>query len=103
MDMSSASLRSEARVAMDQPARYLGQLCKHFAHKLPVELSETTGRITFPATGVCRLTAEDGSLLLQAESPGLEALAQVEDVIARHLVRFAFREPPTITWTRLPD
>jgi hypothetical protein len=103
MTMPAASVRSEARVPTDQPARYLGQLCKHFAHKLPVEQTGAAGCITFPATGACHLRAEEGVLLLQAESPDAAALAQVQDVIARHLVRFAFRDPPPVAWTRLPD
>ena len=36
---------SEARVATAAPARYLAQLCKHFAHKLPVTLGDDRGRI----------------------------------------------------------
>ena len=28
------------------------------------------------------------------------ALARLEDVVARHLLRFAFREKPEIRWTR---
>jgi len=30
-------------------------------------------------------------------------LAQVQDVVARHLLRFAFREPPTIEWHGATD
>jgi hypothetical protein len=28
------------------------------------------------------------------------ALAKLEDVVARHLERFAFREKPEVRWTR---
>lgn len=39
---------SEARVPTTAARRYLGQLCKHFEHKLPVALAEHHGRIDFP-------------------------------------------------------
>lgn len=88
---------SEARIALDQPARYLGQLCKHFAHKLPVTLEEARGSIAFPM-GTCRLEAAEGLLLLRAEADEAEALERLQEVVGRHLLRFAFRAPPAIDW-----
>ena len=88
---------SEARIALDQPARYLGQLCKHFAHKLPVTLEEARGSIAFPM-GTCRLEAAEGLLLLRAEADEAEALERLQEVVGRHLLRFAFRAQPAIDW-----
>jgi hypothetical protein len=96
-----AALTSEARVATELPRRYLGQLCKHFQHKLPVELTETHGRVEF-AMGVCTLDAESvaGVLLMRVEAADEAALAKLEDVVARHLERFAFREALAVAWVR---
>jgi len=91
---------SVAHVAMDQPRRYLGQLCKHFEHKLPVTLNETSGHIAF-SFGTCALSTSAEALVLQAEAADAEALAKTEDVVARHLLRFAFRAPPEIVWQPL--
>src|SRR5262245_59348360 len=91
---------SEARVATALAARYLGQLCKHFAHKLPVRQTEREGRIDFPI-GICRLEAEGDTLVLNAEAPDADSLARLEEVVARHLERFAFRDKPAIDWHRL--
>jgi hypothetical protein len=93
---------AEARVATDMPRRYLGQLCKHFQHKLPVELTDTHGRIDFPM-GVCTLDAEaaPGTLLMRVTTEDDAALAALEGVVGRHLERFAFREPLTVQWVRL--
>jgi uncharacterized protein len=91
---------SEARVATTMAARYLGQLCKHFAHRLPVSQAEREGRIEFPV-GVCRLEAAGDTLILSAEAPDAESLARLEEVVARHLERFAFRDRPAIDWHRL--
>jgi hypothetical protein len=73
------------------------QLCKHFDHKLPVTLAESSGSITFGA-GLCTLTADAEALVLHVTSPDDEALARTQDVVARHLLRFAFRAPPEIVW-----
>jgi hypothetical protein len=97
-----AMMTSTARVATELPRRYLIQLCRHFDHKLPVTLDETVatdaaGRIEFPF-GVCDLAIEPGLLVLRVVAADAEALSRTEDVVARHLVRFAFREPPQISW-----
>ena len=94
---------SEACVATPMGARYLGQICKHFAHKLPVEYADTGsehGKITFQS-GTCILDSDPSSLRLRAESSDAESLARLEDVVVRHLARFAFRETLAITWSRL--
>jgi hypothetical protein len=92
---------SEARVPTGTPARYLGQLCKHFAHRLPVTQNDTTGSIAFPA-GLCRLAVDGETLILRVEAEDGERMAQTQDVVARHLLRFAFRDPPGIVWQAAP-
>jgi hypothetical protein len=90
-------LSSEARV----PSRCLQQLCKHFGHKLPAEFDARHGRVEFPG-GPCELDAgaEAGILHLRVTARDEEGLARLEDVVGRHLERFAFREKPEIRWTR---
>jgi hypothetical protein len=90
---------SISRVATAVPRRYMGQLCKHFEHKLPVLLEAESGRIEFPA-GICTLAAETDTLVLRVQAEDDPGLDRLEDVVARHLLRFAFREPPQIVWTR---
>ncbi len=94
-----STVRSEARVATSRSARYLGQLCKHFAHKIPARYSGAQGKIEFPA-GICELEASGDVLVLRASAADAPSLGQVEDVVARHLERFAFRDKPEITWNR---
>ena len=62
-------------------------------------LDERSGRIEFSA-GPCELAADEGMLRLRVSASDAAALAQLEDVVARHLVRFAFRDELTVTWTR---
>ncbi len=89
---------SEARVVTETPRRYMSQLCKHFEHKAPVTLEERSGSIVFPM-GVCTLRVESESLVMRVSGEE-DALPQLEGVVARHLLRFAFRSPPEITWVR---
>lgn len=91
-------LHSIARVGTEMPKRYLSQLCKHFEHKLPVTLAESTGHIAYPS-GTCALSIEPDTLVMQVEAANAEALATLQDVVARHLLRFAFRQPPEIVWS----
>jgi len=86
-----------ARVATDNARRYLTQLCKHFEHKLPVTYGDATGEIAFQS-GVCTLQADAGGLTLDVAARNSTALPQLQDVVARHLVRFAFREEMTVEW-----
>lgn len=92
-------LLSQARVETTMSRRYLSQLCKHFQHKLPVTLTETDGRIEFPP-GICTLNADADTLLLRVEASDEAGLARLEEVVARHLERFAFREKPEVSWRR---
>lgn len=88
---------STAEITTERASIYLQQLCKHFAHKLAVEFTPERGTIPF-AMGTCRLEAAGDKLTMKAEAENAEQLAQVEGVIERHLVRFAFRDPPEIVW-----
>jgi hypothetical protein len=83
-------MQSTAVVRTPHAARYLGQLVKHFAHRLPAQMSDRGGRIEFPF-GICTLNAGETLVLKVDAAP--ENLAKLENVVARHLERFSFREP----------
>jgi len=99
MSEQQTIVHSRAAVETKRAARYLTQLCKHFQHKRPVTLGERSGRIAF-AVGDCRLDAQDTLLTLALEAPDEAQLAQLQDVVARHLRRFAFRDELQIDWQR---
>lgn len=86
-----------ARVPTEKASRYLQQLCKHFAHKLPVAFDEHKGSISF-SSGECALAADGETLTISATAPDATNIDQLKDVIVRHLVRFAFREELQVDW-----
>lgn len=91
------SFRSTADVKSEVASRYLQQLCKHFAHKIPAEFTPEQGTITFPF-GVCSLAAAGNRLTLTVAAENEADLPRMKSVIASHLERFAFRDKPAIVW-----
>jgi hypothetical protein len=90
--MSTAS----ARVPTAHASRYLQQLCKHWSHKFPVSFTSHNGRIELPL-GVCILDADADSLGLLLDTDS-ERLSRMEDVVADHIKRFAFKEELRFQW-----
>ncbi len=88
---------AKAEVRTDKASRYLQQLCKHFAHRCEVAFDAQSGSITLPL-GVCSLEAGEGVLRLAVTAGDAAQRDQLEDVIARHLLRFAFREELEVVW-----
>jgi hypothetical protein len=97
----SEALMIEARaiVPTQSGGKYVQQLCKHWSHKLPVQLEGNTGVVTF-AAAVTTMKAGDGAIEVVVRGENREAIEGLKDVVARHLDRFAFREAPlTFDWT----
>ena len=90
-------VRSETAIATEHASRYLQQLCKHFAHKIPATFDEHAGHVSLKV-GECRLKAEGTTLHILLEAPNAEDMEQLKDVVVRHLVRFAFREELAVDW-----
>lgn len=98
-DTESPTLVARTEIHTPNGSKYLQQLCKHFGHKVPATFETHSGAITFPA-GQCALTATETSLVMRLATADEAALARLQDVMASHLVRFAFREELSIEWAR---
>lgn len=73
--------------------KYLQQLCKHWSHKLDVELGEKSGIVRF-SEAVATMSADDTALTVEIEAASSEVLERMKGVVSSHLDRFAFREAP---------
>jgi hypothetical protein len=62
-----------------------------------LEADNTAGIVTFGA-GTCTMAADPTALTLTIAGETAEALATLQDVVERHLVRFAFREEIAPEW-----
>jgi uncharacterized protein len=105
MTETANAVTSEAWWATPSAPRYMAQLCKHFAHKIPVTLNERDGRMEF-SFGTCDALAEETGLRLRASAPDETDLRQLQQVIISHLQRFAFRDlteeaAAAIPWVRV--
>jgi uncharacterized protein len=94
---SMTKMKSTARVKTEMAGRYMRQMCSHFAHKLPAESEGDSGSIQFPV-GLCLLNATHDVFVLTLETETSEDLTRLQDVIAKHLVRFAWREELNVVW-----
>jgi caffeoyl-CoA O-methyltransferase len=90
---------SVARVATDQPGRYVKQIVSHLAHKRTTWLADDGSGVVDFGSGRCTLTAQAGVLLLAATAPDRAELDHVRDVLGRHLERFGGREGLRVTWS----
>jgi caffeoyl-CoA O-methyltransferase len=91
---------SSATVTTDRAPRYIKQLLSHLGHRANTELADDgTGTVTL-SNGHCTMTPTEHSLRLAATADDEEALARVQDVVGRHLIRFANQEVVEITWER---
>lgn len=97
LSQENGRTRSVANIATSNASRYLQQLCKHFAHKLPVTFDPSTGLIAF-SIGDCQLKAREGFLAISLTVPDASGIATLQEVVANHLTRFAFRENLRIDW-----
>jgi len=84
---------AKASVPTANAAKYVQQLCKHWSHRLEVDLSDQKGVVRFPAA-VVKLEAGPDALKVAIEGEGSEEVERLKGVVASHLDRFAFREAP---------
>lgn len=93
---------STAVVATEHAGRYLQQLCKHWSHKMKTEFDPAMGWVEFPSGARLDLAAGAADLHL-ALTAADDSLGRMQDVVAEHLRRFAFREDLTFTWIADPQ
>ena len=82
-----------ARVPTTNGSKYVQQLCKHWSHKLEVELSPDSGVVKFPEA-VATMAAGADILTVTVAADRAEEVERMKDVVAKHLDQFAFREAP---------
>ena len=84
---------ASAHVPTAHAAKYLRQLCKHWSHRVAVDLEDDTGIVVFP-DAVATMTAAPAALIVVDEAETSETLERIKRVVAGHVDRFAFREAP---------
>ncbi|SDS12817.1 hypothetical protein SAMN05216198_1240 [Halopseudomonas litoralis] len=78
-------------------ALYMNKLCKHFAHKIDIQLDADQAQALFPY-GQCLMQAGTTQLTFSCSAPELGGAAMMRFVLEDHLERFARRENLQIQW-----
>jgi len=93
-------LNSCAALEIERPERYAKQLAAHISHKAESS-SETDGvtTITFGFGGSGTISVNKNSVLLSAQAETKEALEMAQNVLGRHLLKFAKLEDQQLTWS----
>lgn len=85
--------------ASPKASGYLQQLCKHFAHKIPVAYDAASGRAEM-GFGRFEARAAPGLLTVQLWISDPAQLDQARHVIDKHLAIFAHREGfASLSWS----
>ena len=79
---------SAADVVIERPERYGKQLVAHLGHKVAVTDVENGWSLAI-GVGTGRVLPGEGILRLEAEAGSAELLARIQDVLERHLRKFA--------------
>lgn len=91
---------SRVEVETQHASRYLQQLSKHWAHKFETEFTPLSSKIALPL-GEARLSANDTELVIEVTAHKSEDLTVLQDVVQRHIERFAFKESLAFVWQPL--
>ncbi|NEJ74342.1 DUF2218 domain-containing protein [Rhizobium phaseoli] len=89
---------SQTVVRTEHASRYLQQLCKHWSHKFSVDFDPHKGRVPFSDTAEVTFAADDAGLTMTLSVADPSQQQRMQDVVADHLKRFAFREELDIVW-----
>jgi hypothetical protein len=90
---------SRADVVTERPERWAKQLVSHISHKVAHEKTKRGDELTI-GEGLGIVSVAPGFVVLEAYANDAELLARVEDVLGRHLERFAEKDGLTVTWSR---
>lgn len=75
----------------EHASKYIGQLCKHFAHKVATRFDDTSGHAALPV-GSTALQATAETLTITIDLLEGASVENGKSIIDSHLVRFAHRE-----------
>ena len=88
---------SRAEIPTRNAVSLLCKLCRHWAHKFPVEFDATHGKITLLKAYVTLMSAPAAlSVYLEIADP--EEQERMQEVVAEHLQRFATDETLSFHW-----
>ncbi len=92
-------LKTTAVVKTVYGGTYMKRLCRHFSHKLDVQVDDKEAQIAFPF-GDCRIHTSAEQMVFEVSLRDASEVDRAEDVVARHLLRMAHKDEPIVLWSR---
>lgn len=90
---------STAYLQTERPQRYLKQLLSHLGNRIETQLPDEEHGSVRMEHATCDLSADVGGITMVATAADADSLARMQDVVARHLVRFTGAEALTTDWS----
>jgi hypothetical protein len=84
-------MQSHASVSIDRPARYAKQLANHLSHKIQSTPTDTGWDLVF-SQGSASISVTVNTIEFSTTAATGEDTAFIQDVLARHLKKFAAKE-----------
>jgi len=75
------------------------KLCRHWAHKVDVQLSENSAVVQLPF-GPCRIDVDANTMKFDARVKFPWSANRAEKFLSSHLIRMANRDEPEVIWQR---
>ena len=88
----------EATIQTDKAERIMKTVCNHFARKTTASYEGNKGYVEF-GDGKCEITVTSNTMLLQLSADNVDNLSRVQNVVVKHLLRFAPGENLQINWS----
>ncbi len=93
---------ASTQIPTAEASKYIHKLCRHFAHKVPVQCNEQDGQVQF-LQGQCLLQANAQSLAIYMQADSPDGIPAMQHIIDDHLRRFARFETLSYQWgTEVP-
>ena len=92
-------MQSTALVPTDRAERYAKQLVSHLGRHDNARTNDAGETVLDFSAGSCVVVAEPEGVRLTADAADADQLAVVEDIIARHLVRFGEKDELNVSWS----
>lgn len=93
-------MQTQARVTTPHGDIYVKKLCRHFGHKVPVQIAATKARIDFPF-GACQIAFDEKQVEFNMEVANTADLDKAEQVVTDHFLRMANKDNPEVRWNRV--
>lgn len=95
--MSGFKYSATSHLDIDRPERYVKQLNSHLSKKAALQ----EGFLLFPGLGAGLATATDNGVQLNAYADDEESLTKVQNILAKHLYKFAKVQDRDPFWNSL--